>query len=68
MGHQPQPQKLGDKREERKEEKREGGKKEEGREKDVSDMRNDKDSKFMSHLPMILSINSVILKPTVYKV
>ena len=46
----------------------EGRKKEEVREKDVSDMRNDKDSKFMSHLPMILSINSVILKPTVYKV
>lgn len=44
MGHQPQPQKLGDKREERMEGKREGGKKEEGREKRVSDMRNDKHS------------------------
>lgn len=44
MGHQPQPQKLGDKREERKEGKREGGKREEGREKRVSDMRNDKHS------------------------
>lgn len=44
MGPQPQPQKLGDKREERMEGKREGGKKEEGREKRVSDMRNDKHS------------------------
>jgi len=44
VGHQPQPQKLGDKREERKEGKRGGQKKEEGKEKEVSDMRNDKDS------------------------